>query len=342
MINTLQQGYLYRRKGIVFVLRIIDFLLGLIPIEKREAPLEPAKILIVKPDHLGDCLLSSAALRTLRERYPSAAIDYLAGPWGEAVLKHYPEIRKIWTIRHAQANRSTRGFKKWLQFWRDLVEVVPHIRREKYDVILFLRASGGNFVLTSRFFGAGFLAGHAAGGGGALLDRVAIWKPHVHELEHYTEVLKLLDSALEAKYPYFPASSERLGTLPANYICVHPGAGGEAKKLSLAIWSAILSKTNLPLVICGTTADSLWGQTLRLAPGRPVTDLTSGLSISDLYRVFANADEMHGLDSFPSHLAAVSECPKVYVHFLPASDPEQWRPVGPAVEVVLHASAEAK
>lgn len=336
MKNELQHGYLYRKKLVVAVLLLVDALLKLIPFKRRPAPREPKKILLVKPDHLGDCVLSTSVIAALRGR--SVIIDYLAGPWGAAVLKSYPEIRKIWTIRHAQLNRSSKGLGKWIQFWSDLLKVVPLIRAERYDAVLFLRASGGNFVFTGRFFGAGFLAGHAAGGGGALLDAIAAWTTDVHETDHFTEVLRLLDSALRARTPFYPGSTEPLAGLPSEYICVHPGAGADSKKLSPETWSRILNASKLPLVVCGTPADSVWIKSLQIDPHRTVIDLTQGLSIPDVFRVFANAHEMHGLDSFPAHLAAASPCGRVFVHFLPASDPVQWRPVGPNVEVILHAS----
>ncbi|RYZ73436.1 MAG: hypothetical protein EOP05_10060 [Proteobacteria bacterium] len=183
-----------------------------------------------------------------------------------------------------------------------------------------------------------FTVGHGTGGGAALLDRRADWIEDKHEVDHFTEVLQLIRPDLHSAAPYFSASAQGLPGLPDTYTCVHPGAGAQSKKLSPETWSQVLRGSADPLVICGTPQDSEWARSLDLDVDRPVIDLTSGLSIADFYRVVSNAKVTHVLDSFSAHLAAASDCPRVLAHFLPSSDPVQWRPLGPNVEVVLHAN----
>lgn len=341
MKNRLQFGYLYKKTTVAAALVLIDALANIVFAfqPKRFLPKVVSKILIVKPDHLGDCLLSSSALKALSEKYPDASIDYLAGPWGAPILKEYSRIRKIWSIRHAQHNRGDKGLTKWRLFWRDLRETLPKIRKENYDLILFLRAFGGNFVFTSAFMNGKFLVGHGTGGGGPLLDRVADWVEGKHEVEHFAEVLKLIDieKSFTEMQPYFERRVHNLPiSVPSVYVAIHPGAGAENKKLSKQEWADALKENNLPIVVCGAKDEIGWASN-HLSDVTHVVDLAAKLSIRDLFDVFDHASCVQGLDSFAAHLAACSRCPSVTVHFKRYSDPVQWRPLGTAVVVKTHA-----
>ena len=55
----------------------------------------PSSILFIRPDHLGDLLFTTPALRALREAFPQARITCLVGPWGEAVVTGNPCIDEV-------------------------------------------------------------------------------------------------------------------------------------------------------------------------------------------------------------------------------------------------------
>ena len=57
-----------------------------------------ARILVIRPDHIGDVLLITPALRLLRQTFPEAEMcrfSALVGPWSEAVLAENPHIDRI-------------------------------------------------------------------------------------------------------------------------------------------------------------------------------------------------------------------------------------------------------
>ncbi|MGI9145978.1 MAG: glycosyltransferase family 9 protein, partial [Chloroflexota bacterium] len=45
----------------------------------------PRRVLLVRPDHIGDVLLTSPAVALLRVSLPSAHLTYMVGPWSAAV-----------------------------------------------------------------------------------------------------------------------------------------------------------------------------------------------------------------------------------------------------------------
>src|SRR5690606_952985 len=56
------------------------------------------RILIIRPDHLGDILLTTPAIRALGAALPDAEIHALVGPWSARVLASYSEVDTILTL----------------------------------------------------------------------------------------------------------------------------------------------------------------------------------------------------------------------------------------------------
>ena len=77
-------GYLYENKYVIWFLKIMKALLPLQ--KKRPLPELVTKILILKPDHLGDLLLASSVLPLIRERYPKAQIDLVCRRSSQSLL----------------------------------------------------------------------------------------------------------------------------------------------------------------------------------------------------------------------------------------------------------------
>ncbi|MEO5951066.1 MAG: hypothetical protein ABIQ44_01185, partial [Chloroflexia bacterium] len=57
------------------------------------------RILVMRPDHLGDLLFATAALQRIREAYPTAHITGLVGPWGRPMWEGNPNLDAIEVLR---------------------------------------------------------------------------------------------------------------------------------------------------------------------------------------------------------------------------------------------------
>lgn len=56
------------------------------------------RILLIRPDHLGDVLLTTPAIRALRRALPTVELHALVGGWSAGVLAHFPEIDTVLTL----------------------------------------------------------------------------------------------------------------------------------------------------------------------------------------------------------------------------------------------------
>jgi heptosyltransferase-2/heptosyltransferase-3 len=69
-----------------------------------------ARILVIRPDHLGDVLFITPALGQLRGALPDAHITAMVGPWATRVLQGNPDVDKVLSCPFPgftrQANRT--------------------------------------------------------------------------------------------------------------------------------------------------------------------------------------------------------------------------------------------
>ncbi|PJF33078.1 MAG: hypothetical protein CUN57_03095, partial [Phototrophicales bacterium] len=56
------------------------------------------RILIIRPDHVGDVLLSTPAIRAIKHKRPDISIHVLVGEWSANVLAKYDEIDLVLTL----------------------------------------------------------------------------------------------------------------------------------------------------------------------------------------------------------------------------------------------------
>ena len=93
----------------------------------------PRSILVVVTRRIGDVLLATPVIRSLRRHWPDAAIDVLVFGGTEGVLAGNPDIRQVLTI----AERPTAGthLRLAMRLWRRYelsISLVPSDRPTLY------------------------------------------------------------------------------------------------------------------------------------------------------------------------------------------------------------------
>ena len=96
------------------------------------------RILLIRPDHLGDVLLTTPAIHALRAALPDTEIHALVGPWSANVLASYPEIDLVLTLpfpgfsrRHPKDN--------WRSPYRIAWDSARHLRHIGYQSAIIFR-----------------------------------------------------------------------------------------------------------------------------------------------------------------------------------------------------------
>jgi ADP-heptose:LPS heptosyltransferase len=95
------------------------------------------RILLIRPDHLGDLLFATPALEMIREAFPRAHITGAVGPWGRAMWEGNPNLDTLTAIHfHGIAGRTEGGP---LAPYTLLGTIAAELARQKYDLGIALR-----------------------------------------------------------------------------------------------------------------------------------------------------------------------------------------------------------
>ncbi len=103
----------------------------------KAAPAAPQRILVIRPDHLGDLLFATPALHLLRASFPDAHIAALVGPWGEAVLTGNPDLDETIPCPFPGFTRQPKGSP--LEPYRLLRREAHRLAAMQFDLALVLR-----------------------------------------------------------------------------------------------------------------------------------------------------------------------------------------------------------
>jgi ADP-heptose:LPS heptosyltransferase len=311
------------------------------------------RVLIVKPDHIGDICLITSVLSIITNLFPKAIIDILIGERGLPVLENNPYINKRIILNHILFDRRDIPFiRKLFESLINYIRAIKILRKTRYDIALIMTAYPGNFIILSRLGGCKYIVGHSTAGGGFIIDNVVQWKEGKHEVEHFLEVLNpfmnsyntTIDDIKKIRNDlYFSDENAfirdlfvKYGLSYGTYVVLHPGAGDRNKMYSIDRWRSIvkfiLEKEN-KLLITGIAKEAIFGEQLTLNADNGIVNLIGQLSLSQLHAVFKHSKAVLTVDTGVAHLAASSGA-KTIIVWSGFINPMQYKPLGNNVIII--------
>jgi ADP-heptose:LPS heptosyltransferase len=319
------------------------------------------RIIVVRPDHLGDLLFATPALRLMRETFPRARITGAVGPWGRPMWEHNPHLDALVTIPFPGVEPRREGGP--FGPYRLMGRAADALSRNRYDLGIVLRSD--------YWWGAALLwASGVPRRWGYRTPQVAPWTTHHaaytpgrHEVEQSYRVAEAAvrstgawrgitltvdqERGLPRLQPPVPLS---MGEPPREWlraprrVAIHPGTGAANKLWTHEGWANVIRHLQ----------DNGWSVALTGSPGeRPLVEaiidaarqpeLADPLNLagetknlSELAWLFTHAHMVLGVDSGPLHIAAALHRPTL--HMYGPSDERSWGPWGnPEVHRALRA-----
>src|SRR5712691_6570753 len=102
---------------------------------RKPCPATP-RILLIRPDHLGDLVLTTPVLHALRAHAPNAHITMMVGPWSSEIVARHPDIDSLLTCPFPGFQRTA---QKPLVPYILLASVAQQLRRGHYDLAINIR-----------------------------------------------------------------------------------------------------------------------------------------------------------------------------------------------------------
>src|SRR5262249_37421411 len=146
------------------------------------------KILVVKLDHLGDCVGAVKAIKRLKHVFPWATIQILAGTWTEQLWALVPEIAGVIPLNFFQIN-SDLPHRQFLPAELDVLR--GQLGSHRFDLAVDFRRQPDTRMLL-RYAGARYTAGFDDKMRFSWLDIALTWEEDVvgvSKRQHFADAL---------------------------------------------------------------------------------------------------------------------------------------------------------
>ena len=297
------------------------------------------RILVMRLDNIGDVVMTSPVLRTLKGNLPGAHITLMASPGGSKAAPLLPWVDEV---------------LPWRVLWQDLGslphdparewELVETLREGKYDAAIILTS----FRQTPHAAGyACYLAGIPSRlgeskewGGGVLTTEVPPAPDELHQAERNLRLIEHVGfragaRTLSVRVPEEARRTvatllETLGVAPGSpYLLLCPWTSCQARTYHsdrFARAARVLSeKTGWPVVVSGTEADRTRGGELFSVLDGWGVDLVGATDLVELAALVEGARLVLTNNTSTTHLADALRAPSV-VLFSGTELEGQWRP----------------
>jgi ADP-heptose:LPS heptosyltransferase len=316
------------------IARLIDtFSMFLSPWARRAPERQLRKVLVLRPDHLGDLLMAGDALHSFADANPQCRLHLLTPEWNRTLAERLSFIEKTHyvNLRWYCFNREPAAG------WRRLFSLIRELRRERYDMAVDMRGDVRLVFLFAFLAGARIRRGFSDLGGRNFLNSVVPFSTRIH----YSELaFQLLAPYISARLHYtLPirepergrarALCQKHGLTAGRFVIIHPAVSlyWEEKKWPEESFAAVaghlIEHHRLPVVLCaGMLERSSGARIAARVPG--VIDLSGQLPLPEFTALLRESLFLISNDSAPMHLAVNQEVPLIAVF-----GPTSYRRSGP-------------
>jgi heptosyltransferase-3 len=273
------------------------------------------RILVIALRRLGDVLLTTPLIASLRRAWPDAIIDALVFADTAGILHGNPDINNV--VAMPARRTITQSLQLAVKLWRgyDLAISTQSGDRPTFFALI---AGRRRVALVEQTFNGRIKQ--------RLLDRSLVHAPGVHRVE---EMLRLADVLGIARVPTVIAPRPRAGeAMPdGDYAVIHAAPMFRYKQWTAQGWrdlAAALAARGMKVMATGGPSpderaylDDVWR-------GAEVTRLDGALDWVELSGLLSKARVYIGPDTSVTHLAAAAGCPTIALYG--PTDPRLWGP----------------
>ena len=343
------------------MLRLVGSLLSRAAPASRRAtpdsdlPSSNPRLLLIRPDHVGDALLAAPTGVALRVALPTARIDWLVGPWAAEVIRRAPHADAILTCEFPGFTRRPKRSAR--EPYVELARQARLLRARRFDLALVLRPDHWWGALLAAAADIPHRLGYSVPECRPFLTRALPDRP-AHSVERGLDLARLAAGlvgssaevpSVEPTFAIEPAEREwvaaRLREADVGdgspLVALHPGSGADVKNWLPERWRAVAASIHwgagAQLVLTGGEPEAplLDAIAAGLEPP-PKLVLAGRTGLGQLAALFERCALVLGGDSGPLHLAAAVGTPTVRLY-----GPTEVVRFGPRGKPTLHRVIQA-
>lgn len=291
------------------------------------------RILLIRLRSIGDTVLMTPCLSTLKKWRPDLEIDVLTESLSAPILESHPEVSQLFILPTVKSQ-----LKKLESRW----QIVRALRNRNYDIAFNLHG-GSTSMFLARLSGAKVSVGYKSGRYSNLISLAApkpqaIWqKNKIHAVEEQLGLLKwagvsmdkIPELSLEVKINLTETLTQKLAQvgIAQEFILIHPSAAFSSKqwetKRFVEIIKYLYDSYKLLSVVAVAPHEAKVAFEIQKNTKTPVAIFTE-LNLSELMALISLSKAFLGNDSGPAHIAAAFKKPVVVI--FGSSNSEVWHP----------------
>lgn len=272
-----------------------------------------SRILVVRPDRIGDVVLSTPVARGLKRSIPTAHVTFLVRASVTPLLRHHPDIDAVAEIPDR---------------WSELVSL---IRKGEFDVAVNLQ-SDPRIALAELVAGVPKRVGPLSKPHSFLLYNLGVRqrrsRVEKHEADYNLDLLlrlgvKPVESDRFTRVVADPQAVERAqiwlqDRKLSRFVAIHPGMGGSALNPSAEWYGRLVNEMEsrgVRVVVTGGTLDrERIGELRNYAPRSIYWESREGENIQELAGVLSQATAVIAPSTGPLHLAVALGRPVIGIY----------------------------
>jgi heptosyltransferase-2 len=301
------------------------------------------RILIVRTDRIGDVLLSTPAIKALRDKYPHAYIAMMVAPYAKDIVDGNPYLDEV--IIYDKDNLHKR--------WRDTIRFSRNLKKKRFDLSIVLHPTNRVHLIT---FLAGIpkRLGYDRKLGFLLTDRIKHEKQlgKQHESEYVLDMLRPLGISNARLELYMPIKKEAENWVEQKFklegiwpkdkiLAIHPAASCPSKVWSAARFAqacdVLADKYKLKVILISGPNDADKALEVASHMRNRCINFAGKTTVSELASLLKRCSLFISNDSGPVHIASAVSTPviSIFGRNQAGLSPLRWSPLG-LKDKILH------
>ncbi len=307
------------------------------------------RILLIRTDRIGDVLLSTPAIKAVRDAYPNAHIAVMVRPYAEEIVDGNPYLDEVILYDKDGEHKSIFSTLKF----------AAGLRKKRFDLVIILHPTNRSNII-SFLAGVPERVGYDKKGGIFLTKRLKDVK-HLgekHEIDYNLDVLRAVGIEAKDRALYMPVKAEDERIVDRFFllndldkkdtvIAIHPGASCPSKRWPAyrfgRVADELIEKHKVKVVIIGGPADIKTVKEVESGMLHKPIILSEGHSLGEVAALLKRCKMFISNDSGPVHIAVAVGTPviSIFGRLDPGLSPKRWGPVGPN-DIVIHKDVGCK
>jgi lipopolysaccharide heptosyltransferase II len=283
---------------------------------QRIDPSQIKKILLIRLRRIGDVILTTPAISSLRQGIPTASISYIVEKPYRELVEGNPNLDKVIVLEKKQS-------------LRDFLKLIRLIRKEKYDVVLDFHG-GPRASLITLLSKAKLKVGYRVKYKNFIYNIKLPRSPkegHFHSVENHINLVKALGVDVKSLPPLYLPKAKKTETEKvekfieenslggSKIIAIHISAGNAFRNWGVdnlvQLTNLLARRPDVKIVLVGTSEDQKAEEEILKKSAASLLSLVGRLNLREVKEFISHSSLFVGPDSGPMHIAASTTTPIV-------------------------------